>query len=280
MIAGLTILILIPIWYFVFLPLVTALPTSFSQTAKLSHTEDNRFTIGGQWSGQTISTGEVLETVTKNEYRQAFISSKFDVQSLVGEPLFSLNQSFTVDRITMKNYPSAVDPAGETYFYFPKRLSRSPIRWWPGTFGEPLDLIFIDIETIKGLRVYHFRGERADINDTAGYEFLPMVPQKYYVLSRANLDVFVEPSSGTVVDYRDEGVSYYAGLDKRRVWDLAKWSNKFTDLTIDERIEKAKESQRSLFLLEVITPLLLLLVSLLLVNIGISGKKHLRKNKK
>lgn len=271
---GLLLLVLIPVWYLVILPPVNSLPVNFSQVADLTHTEDNRFEIGSEWSGKTVSIGSIDDRVIKTENRKAFFESKFHIQSLTGDPLFSLKQKFVVDRQTMKNYPEGTDIRGEAYFLFPRHLQKTTYRWWPNSFGESFDVRFVDLRKIGDLTTYHFRGERSDINDTAGYDFLPQVPEKYLTLSRAELDVFVEPDTGMVIDYRDEGISYYASTDKKPIWDIAQWSNRFNDETIRSRINKAKDLRERLYLTEIFTPLFILVLSLVLILFGV--RKNLR----
>ncbi len=269
---GSIVLLLLPVWYFQFLPLATALPVHYSQTADLSHSEENRFEIGGTWSGKTISISNTTSTVDKTEFHRAFVTSRFLVQSLTGELLFSLNQKFETNRITMRNYPAGNDNEGTSHVFFPRHLKKETIKWWPETFGEAVDLIYTGTTKIQDLNVYRFIGERKDIDDSAGYAFLPLVPEKYLALSKANLEVFVEPVSGTVIDYQDNSTSYYSGADHKVIWDIAKRSNKFSDSTVTSRINQASEVRQQFFLLEVIIPLLALLTSLIFFNYGVSRK--------
>lgn len=267
---GFFFLLLIPVWYFVFLPFVIGLPTNYSQRAQLSHTEDNRFVIGSTWSGKTISISESKDVVDKVEYRKARVSSEFKIESLTGENLFLLNQSFLVDRVSLKNLPGLTDISGRAYHIFPRHLKKTNILWWPSFFGGPIDLTYIDSVNLKGINVYHFRGERGDINDTGGYDFLPLVPEMYKVLSSAKLDVFVEPKTGYVVHYEDVGSSFYADQDNKLIWEISKWTNKFTDPTIKEKLENANRLKNKQFFMEVVVPIALLIPAILFLNVGAS----------
>jgi len=210
----------------------------------LIHDEDNRFQIGGSWSGNTFSLGRLTYTTEKVTAQEYTVKTDFSLISITGETLFDLNQTFVVDRKTHLNLSGDKNIRGGTYYNFPSHVKKDNYLWWPPTFGQPVNIRFVGEVTRNGLTLYHFTGQEEKIDDTTGYEFLPLVPETYRALSRAIIDVYVEPSTGLIVNYQDKGTSYYADKQGNRIWDIANWGNRYDDETITT---KSKEAGSRLF---------------------------------
>lgn len=262
LVLGCIFLLFIPFWVYGVFPLIAALPANFYQKINLVHTEDSRFEIGGKWSGKTISLASVEEKSINTEFEKSKIETKFNVESLKGEPLFVLKQNFAVNRRTFHNFAEGVDTKGEAYLFFPRNVKKQVYHWWPDSFGEPFDVSFVDVQKVGNLTTYHFRGERSNINDSEGYSFLPLVPEKYLALSRAVLDVYVEPFTGMIVDYQDSGTSYYADNARRPIWDISMWSNKYNQDAVNERISLIQDLKLRMFMQQVLIPLIALTIGL------------------
>lgn len=237
---GLCLFILVALWFNIISPELLKLPASISDKATLIHTENNRFDINSSWAGKTITISSSNIKTLQASGNKSNIQSLFKVESLTGETLFELDQKFVVNRLTRHNYPGEDDNEGKSSIFFPPNVSPKNINFWSVEMGAPTILEYVGNKTIEKLNTYHFSSKESVINDTPGYEFLPLVPEKYMVLSRVNIDIYVEPLTGTIIDHQDSGISFYAEKDGTPVWDIAEWSNKYNDPTILARVQEAK----------------------------------------
>lgn len=252
-------------WKFFIFPLLDVMSVP-NYSVELRHDENNRFNLGGDWSGKTFSLGRLEISTQKATPGQLDVNTSFSATSVKGEQLFTLKHNFLVDRHSRTVLPSNEDPAGGSYFTFPRHVKKTSYALFLSTFGEPINFNFIDEQEIRGLLTYHFRGQAEKINDTPGYDFLPLVPETYYVYSSAVVDIYVEPFSGRIVDYSDRGVSYYTDEKLNRIWDIASWGNQYDDASVGERVILAQEKMRQLSLYENGVSLALFVVAMIFLS--------------
>ena len=79
-------------------------------------------------------------------------------------------------------------------------------------FIGPRMATFDRAETLVGLAVYVFRFNGTPMDETAGYDYLPGVPERYRTLTDARGTLWIEPVSGVFVDYEEEGDSFFAAV--------------------------------------------------------------------
>lgn len=242
-IIGLILIAIVPLWVVYISPEILKLPTNISVKGNMIHTENNRFDINSEWTGNTIAISSVNIKTARTSGNTSVLNSSFKVESLVGDTLFELNQSFHVDRKTRHNLPGASDLKGTSHILFPPNMSKKDINFWPAELGAPTVITYVGNKSIKNLNTYHFKATNTIVDDSPGFENLSLVPEKYKALSRVNIDLYVEPVTGIIVDYQDSGISYYADKDNKPVWDMDDWSNKYNDPTIIERIKEAKSKK-------------------------------------
>lgn len=271
-IAGLALFLTSSVWSSKVSQDLTKWPDNLSEVLLFQHTENNRFGLNDSWSGNIISNSKIETKTTNQSSSVSMVSKKFVIESLSGENLFSLEQSFYVDRYTRHDLPGGTDPDGVAYTAFPHHTGKKEYLVWPGTFGSAINLRFIDQQIIKGLHVYHFQSQ-ANVDDTAGYVFLPLVPEKYRVKSQATVDMYIEPVTGILVNYSDKGISYYSNDKIDRIWDISQWSNKFTDNAISAQVKIAKNKMNYLSLHENIIPLLFFASGLSLIFFSVLTKR-------
>jgi hypothetical protein len=94
-------------------------------------------------------------------------------------------------------------------------------------------------------------------NETAGFESLPDVPEKYHALSYGKGRLWIEPVSGVVVDYEDEGTSYFVATKTQERVDetRAQWSARYTAETIQAQLQLAAAMRGRMRVLELWLPL-------------------------
>lgn len=278
--AGIISIILVPVWMFQLTPELLKLPPNISSKANMVHTENNRFSINSQWTGKTIAISSSRLNTFSTVKDKSTIQSVFRVESLTGEKLFELNQNFVIDRLTRHNLPGGNDPKGDSSILFGINVNQKSINFWPVEMGAPTTLQYTGDKVIQGINTKHFNATGAIIDDTLGFEYLPLVPEKYKVLSRVDIDIYVEPSTGTIIDYQDTGISYFADKENKPIWDMDDWSNKYNDPTIIERVRLAKSKMLSYNIISIYTPAFFASLGLLLILVGIVNKdKKIAKKK-
>ncbi len=274
---GLILIILLPIWIFFISPEILKLPANFSTNASMIHAENNRFNIGSGWEGKTIAiSSSNIETI-KISGNISTLQTRFVVESLLGGTLFELNQTYAVNRQTRHDLPGGNDINGIASILFPPGTNQKSINFWSIEMGSPTPLKLVDSKIIQQLNTLHYHVENYVINDSLGYDFLPLVPEKYKVLSNVSVDIYIEPVTGIIIDRQDSGTSYYADKDNKHIWDIAEWSNKYNDPTISFRVAEAKLKKSSYLQISTTIPIFITILGLVF---ALSGLIHTRKNQK
>lgn len=264
--------LLLPLWIFIITPELTKFPANYSSKANMIHTENNRFDIDSKWTGKTIaiSSSKIESEVLEN--RKSRLSTRFVVESLTGDTIFELNQNYLIDRYSSHNLPGGNDKTGSAYVIFPRNIVKKSLLFWPIEMGAPAQLDFVKETKVDSLNVYHFSTNDSIINDTLGFEYLPLVPEKYQAFSRVKIDIYVEPITGIIVDYQDSGTSYYADKEGKAIWDMDEWSNKYNDPTISNRVREAENRKKYISAVSLYIPAFFCLLSISFLVIGIIKK--------
>ena len=205
-----------------------------------NHEEDNRFEIGGSWSGKLLSLGRLTMKTERVEGPVMYVDSKFEALTIDGATLFNLQRKLAVDRKTRLTLPASGFRSG-SYFIFPPKVEKTGYIWIAPTIGESVNFRFVDEIKIQGLAVYHFRGLDDNLDDTGGFEFLPLVPETYKVSTRAVMDVYVEPRTGLIIQYEDHMTSSYLDDKGNRIWDMSARSNRTYSQVVSQRVSEARQ---------------------------------------
>jgi hypothetical protein len=268
LIMGIIAMVLIPVWIFLVLPNLLKIPLDYSNDWKLAHSENDKFEINGTWTKQYAINTFWTENLNNNIFETYFVVGE-------GENIvYNIKNKFVVDKKTRHNLAGETDKNGESYSIFPLNVKKEDYNYWPAAYGRGLLFKFDGIEKRYNLDVYHFLAENQVSDDTAGYEFLDLVPEKYNVLSKFNIDIYVEPVSGIIVDYEDKGGSYYADSQGNRVQDMSEWGNRFDYNTIKQQADKANSEKNKIFFYEWVAPILLGIIGIVLLIVGVVWKKE------
>ena len=257
LVVGIALVMASPLWSTKVAQNFTKWSDTFHEKYNIIHTENNRFGLKDNWSGAVISNATIEVKNNKVTSEEAEINKKFTVESINGETLFTLDQNFLISRYTKHDLPFGNDVNGIAYALFPVDTHKIDYVWWPSTLGSPINMKFVDEQIINQVRIYHFQGIATAIDDTSGYEFLPLVPEKYKVFSNVTVDAYVEPITGRLIDYKDQGVSYYSE-NNNRVWDISQWGNKYTEEIITRNSTRAKVQINLYSMHKKVIPLILL----------------------
>ncbi len=259
-ILGIGLMLLSSFWSVKLSKEISKWPSGMVNTYYLLHSENNRFNFEDNWSGKIISNSKTSTISTNLSDSVSDVKKSFVVESISGEPLFNLEQEFKINRYTRHNLPGSSDINGMAYSEFPPHTQKMDYLWWPSTFGSPFNMSYVGQEMIDGLRVYHFQSQNAILDDTKGYEFLPLVPEKYKALSSARVDAYIEPNTGMLIDYSDSGISYYSDETVSRLWDISDWSNSLTKGAVTNNVIIAKKMANTMSLNENIIPFIIFIL--------------------
>jgi hypothetical protein len=119
------------------------------------------------------------------------------------------------------------------------------------------------------------------MDETAGYAYLPEVPERYRALTDGQGTLWIEPISGVVVEYQEQGVSYFANpATGERVGDFHTWSGQFTPETHTAQMALARAARWRSLALEAWLPGALGAVGLAGLGIGAwLARRQIKKNK-
>lgn len=269
---GIALILAAPLWSSKISQVYTKLPANYGFDLDMDHSENNRFNFDEDWSGSVVSLSNIKNFTEKTTESESLINSSFIAKSITGATLFDLEQKYLVDRYNNHDLPGYVDATGSAYYMFPHHTQKISYQFWPGTFGKSFKMNYIDTTTIDGLKIYHFRGQDNAIDDTLGYSFLPLVPEKYRALSKATVDVFIEPVSGIIINYYDKGVSYYSDSEGHRLWDISQWSNELKESSIHQMAATASKARQTILLHEYMIPFGLLSLGIFLLYKSLPGR--------
>jgi hypothetical protein len=99
--------------------------------------------------------------------------------------------------------------------------------------------------------VYVFRFSANGLDETDGYSSMPDVPERFQARTDGQGTLKIEPLSGVVVDYEEQGVSYYVDpATGARLDDFHRWSGRFTPATKSAQLALARAARLRVLALE------------------------------
>ena len=259
-------------------PLLERLPANYAAEVELS--EDNQFRDSptGEWQANTLKTRRVDQIIT-NSGQTAIIEGALHVYYASGEVNFEVTSLYGIDRRTRQNLAGYGDVNRTGQYLFPPHVKRIDYPIWDPMFVGLRQATFERTEKIDGLQVYVFSFSATGMDESAGYSYLPDVPENYLAHTDGEGTIWVEPLSGIVVNYEDSGVSYFVIPSTRvRLADFNQWDEWYTTETRTTQIKLARAARLRILLLDVYLPAASLLAGLLwLVGVGIKHRGFLKR---
>jgi hypothetical protein len=250
-------------------PFFENLPADFASEAKL--TEENKFrdSPDGEWQVNTLNVHRVDQAIT-NHGQVAIIEGAFHVYYTSGDVNFEVINLYGVDRRTRLNLPGYGDVNRTGQYLFPPHVKRVQYSIWDPMFVGLRQAVFERTEKIDGLQAYVFSFSATGMDESAGYSYLPIVPEQYLARTDGKGTIWVEPLSGIVVDYLDNGVSYFVipstGL---RIADFNQLNERYTPETRTAQIQLARTARSRILLLDFWLPGVFLAIGLIGLAIGL-----------
>jgi len=260
-------------------PFSEHLPAHYANEAKLIEEDKFRDSPTGEWQVSTLNAQRVDQTIT-NSGQTAIIEGALHVYNVSGEVNFEVTSLYGVDRRTRLNLAGygEVDRTGQ--YLFSPHVKRIEYPIWDPMFVGLRQATFERMEQIEGLQVYVFSFSASGMDESAGYSYLPDVPEHYLAHTDGEGTIWVEPLSGIVVDYMDNGISYFViPSTGARLADFNQWEERYTPETITAQIKLARAARLRILLLEVWLPAALLVAGLIWLAIGLRLPKSARLRK-
>jgi hypothetical protein len=252
--------IIIPVWIWLIQPQLTKLPADF-------HYEAEIFSADNFYDEKTKDFGEKINSETNFYYK--FLSKKdgvyeiknvFDVRTLQGDPIFSVERVYGIDPITGTHQKGFGDKNRDGYLFAPKGLTKGEqFTYWHINYDGPARMTFVAEETVLNLPVYRYqsRYEDVDIDQTENLSFLPGVGVTRGINLDPYLQLWIEPTSGYLVKYEDITTAYYYDLETgERLHPWNRFNNQYTNETIISHVKTASNLKWKIIIVTRLVPLL------------------------
>lgn len=243
--------------------LLTPLSSTYASETMYAAEDSFRESPDGVWQSSTLSIRRVDQTLTSSG-AISIIQGGLHVNSASGEVIFENFGMYGVDRRTRQNLPGYGDVERTSQFLFPLHVQYATYEYWDPMFIGSRTATFDHTENLNGLKVYVFHFTGTGMDETDGYSDMRDVPERYDAHTDGQGLLWVEPVSGTVVDYEEQGVSYFVDTTSgERMADFHEWKSRYTPETRAAQLALARAAHTKHLALELWLPGGLLLVSLL-----------------
>jgi hypothetical protein len=255
------------------------LPRDYNKYRDIQTISDTRHDVDSDWTGEIISKSVANDKTSNANANSQTIESYFKNATLAGDIIWETSHTFKIDRSTKEVTERDGEVTQGTYYLFPRKITEKNYSIWSIGNNNLYDFVFEGVDEVLGLNVSHFSVENFVVDDTIGFEWLDLVPEKYEVKSVQSIDTWVEPTSGIVVLMEDRGTSYYVDpTSGERIYAMQTWDNKFSDDTIAKQVRLAQNEKQRIQLFERWIPILLGLIAFsFLIALFASRKVALRK---
>jgi hypothetical protein len=252
-------------------PLFELLPADYTNEALLVVEDRFRETPTGEWQASTLTARRVDRSISSTG-ETCLVEGALNVYFESGAVNFEYTSLYGVDRRSRANQPGygTVERSGQ--YLFPAHVEQKTYPVWDPMFIGLRQATFDHIENIDGLPVYVFTFSGAGMDETAGYSFLPDVPERYRALTDGQGTLWIEPLSGMLVNYVDRGVSYFvdpASGARLPDGEFHLWRNAYTPETRAAQLALARAARLRILVLETWLPLALVGAGIILLMVSL-----------
>lgn len=254
------------VWWLFLSPVLLRLPHDFSFEADVVST-DNFFDVDrGDYSGQIFSKTDYRYTTLSAQSKTAIINNSFTVKTPYDDLIFSTERVYGINRYTGEHLTGVGDRDRDGYLFAPSRLEPGQsFVYWHVNYDGPAVMNFVQSEDINGLTVYKYQSnyQGVTIDQTNDLDWLPNVGESWGVRLDPHLEIWVEPTTGYLVKYRDLTTAYYYDLqtgEQLHPWN--QFSNTFASSSVQANVEAAKVLKAKYVSVRWYIPSLLILLTL------------------
>lgn len=262
-------LAVIPLWIWIVAPQLTKLPNNFSYKADVVSLDNFYNEAKQQFSGEARSVTKFSYEVTGEKDGILTVKNIFDVRKVTGEKIFSVERLYGIDPKTGKHVAGYGDRDRDGYLFAPKDLQKGePFTYWHINYDGPAHMTFVREENLLGLSVYRyetdFKGVRID--QTKNLTNLPSVGVTRGIELEPHLELWVEPTTGRLIKYKDDTIAYYYDLmTGKRLNPWNHFTNNYTSESVIEQVGIARQEKLRLTLIEYIVPTLFALFAAIFI---------------
>jgi hypothetical protein len=263
---GLWLLAAITRWWIA--PHLMRLPADYAAETFYQAQSRSRQTPDGEWENTPMIARRVDQALIVAG-DTAILQGGFHWATEKGQVLFESAGIYGVDRRKRTNVSGYGNVNRTGLYLFPPHLQRTTYSFWDPMYIGPRVATFDRTDTLDGLPVYIFRFKVRNLDETPGYSYLPDVPERFKAYTDGQGTLWIEPLTGTIVDYQDQGTSYFFDArTAKRVADLFVWSEHMMPQTKAAQWKLAVAARRRTLALEVWLPAALLLGGLMYLALG------------
>ena len=217
----------------------------------------------GEINSKTIFSYEVIDQIDD----VLIFKNLFDVKTPEGEPIFNVEREYGIDRETSKHVAGFGDRDRSGYLFAPQNITeKNRFDYWHVNYNDPAPMEFVSEEELFVLNTFKYAAEfQTDQTDNLGH--LPGVPDERGVRLDVKLTTWIEPVTGSLINYQDSTEAYYYDIEtgeKIHPWNT--FSNTLNEASVVENVKRAQaqildyENTRTSFLLVVLSFILFLLL--------------------
>ncbi len=243
-------------------PQLERLPADYAEETSFAAHSRFRETPTSPWVNSTLTARRVDQTLMASA-SHAIIQGDLHWTNDAGVVEYENTGVYGVDRYTRMNLPGYGDVVRTGPFLFPLHTQPTTYRYWDPLFIGGRVATYERASNVDGVPVYVFRFTASALDESAGYSQLPDVPQRYRVHTDGHGTMWIEPVSGIVVDYEEQGISYFVEpATGKRIAEFYLWNDRYTQQTRSAKVEQAVAARRWIMALEIWAPAALLLAGL------------------
>jgi hypothetical protein len=252
-------------------PLTELLPSGYTNEMTLAVDDTFRESPSAEWQASTLKAIRIDQTI-KNSGQTTIIEGGLHVYNADGSVNFESISLYGVDQRTRMNRPGYGDVDRSGQYLFSTHLEQKNYPLWDPMFIGLRQATFDHVDNFEGLQVYVFKFSTTGLDETAGYSYLPDVPERYLAHTDGEGTLWIEPLSGVLVNYSDKGVSYFVDLTSgtRLVdGDFHQWSQTYTPETRLAQLALARAARLRILALEVWLPLALVGAGIIILMLSL-----------
>lgn len=257
------------LWHFWIAGHLLALPDDFSYRAELLSVDNFYDKSTRTYMGQSYSDA-LFEYKTLSSTKVGnVIESTFKVSNSSDQEIISIKREYGIDPLTGAHVGDLGDQNREGYLFAPKNLEPGQsFTYWHVNYNGPAKMSYVGRETVEGLQVFlyetHYQNTVIDQTDDLGS--LDGVPEQWGIILEPYLKLWIEPVSGTLINFEDETTAYYYDIEtKEKLNPWNHFSNTFSEETVDQKIADAKSAKINTFIVQTLIPILLLGLAVVMV---------------
>jgi len=259
-------------WVLFAIPYGTAFPKDFGYEFDVVSVDNFYDEAAGIYLGEEYSATSFIYNTVESVDGNLVVRNLFDVRTQRGDPIFSVERLYGVDRFSGEHVAGVGDKDRNGYLFAPRWLGKGEsFTYWHINYDAPAVMEYVEEAEVFGLETFKYvsRYEESRIDQTENLLYLPRVPEERGVVVEPELTLWVEPISGRIVKYEDTTIAYYYDQDTgEKIAPWNKFQNKLTEQSVREQVILAQDAKVQTLLFAWYIPFLIASMGLLFVVFG------------